>query len=123
MRTYTASNGQKVTGYHEGYDLGCPKGTEIYASRSGRVIKATYNASYGYYIDIIHEDGTVTRYAHCSKILVSVDEDVLQGECIALVGSTGNSTGNHLHFEVRINGKTNDPSKFVNMPTTRKNDN
>ena len=123
MRTYTSKNGQKVTDMHTGYDLSCAWGTEIYAARSGRVVEATYNASYGYYIGILHDDGTVTRYAHCSKLLVSVDEDVLQGENIALVGATGNATGNHLHFEVRVNDKATDPSKYVVMPTNKKTDN
>ena len=118
-RTYTNSSGHKVSDYHSGYDLRSPKGTEIYACRSGRVVTATYNASYGYYIDILHEDGAVTRYAHCSKILVVVGEYVLQGENIALVGSTGNATGNHVHLEVRIGGSAKNPSGYVRMPTER----
>ena len=119
-RTYTNSDGVKVSGFHSGYDLGVIKGTEIYACRSGTVVTSGYNSSYGYYIDILHDDGTATRYAHCSKLLVKEGEFVLQGENIALVGSTGNSTGNHLHFEVRSNRTAQDPSKYVAMPTTKK---
>jgi|GEM_PF-887761 len=118
MRTYTNSSGEKVTGYHHGYDLRAPKDTEIYACKTGVVVTATYNSSYGYYVDILHEDGSITRYAHCCKILVSVGEFVLQGETIALVGSTGNSTGNHLHVEVLINRTSVNPNKYIVMPSS-----
>lgn len=115
-RTYTDSEGKKVTNNHKGYDIGCPFSTEIYAARSGNVITAAYNSSYGYYIVILHDDGTTTLYAHCSKLIATKGEYVLQGENIARVGSTGNSTGNHLHIEVRINNSPVDPSQYIAMP-------
>jgi murein DD-endopeptidase MepM/ murein hydrolase activator NlpD len=94
---------QHVHGFN-GTDWGAPKGTPILASASGRVIIAKgsgYNGGYGQYVVIEHDNGTQTLYAHASKVLVSVGDNVKQGETIALVGSTGRSTGNHLHFEVR----------------------
>ena len=116
MRTYVNLAGVQVTSNHKGYDLAVPRGNNIYACRSGTVVAATYNASYGYYVDILHEDGSITRYGHSSKLLVSEGEYVLQGETIALVGSTGNSTGNHLHVEVRIDDIQQNPSKYIPMP-------
>lgn len=105
-----------INGYrgHTGMDIAAPRGTNIRASMSGRVIKAvkqTYN--YGYHIMIDHGNGVQTLYAHCSKLLVSVGDYVEQGEVIAKVGSTGNSTGNHCHFEIRINGQYKNPANYV----------
>jgi murein DD-endopeptidase MepM/ murein hydrolase activator NlpD len=94
---------QHVHGFN-GLDFGAPKGTPILAAASGRVIIAKhsgYSGGYGQYVVIEHDNGTQTLYAHASKVLVSVGDNVKQGETIALVGSTGRSTGNHLHFEVR----------------------
>ena len=83
------------------------------AAASGTVIKAASHWSYGNYIIVDHGGGYTTLYAHCSKLLVGVGQNVAQGQKIALVGSTGQSTGPHLHFEVRINGKTQNPRNFV----------
>ena len=116
MRTYTNLSGVNVSNNHKGYDLAVPRGNNIYACRSGTVITADYNGSYGYYIDILHDDGAITRYAHSSKLLVSEGEYVLQGETIALIGSTGNSTGYHLHVEVWIDNKLQNPSYYIPMP-------
>ncbi|MBP6912883.1 MAG: peptidoglycan DD-metalloendopeptidase family protein, partial [Candidatus Pacebacteria bacterium] len=94
---------QHVHGFN-GTDWGAPKGTPILAAASGKVIIAKhsgYSGGYGQYVVIEHDNGTQTLYAHASKVLVSVGDNVKQGETIALVGSTGRSTGNHLHFEVR----------------------
>ncbi len=94
---------QHIHGFN-GLDFGAPKGTPILAAASGQVILAKgsgYNGGYGQYVVIKHDNGTQTLYAHASKVLVSVGDNVKQGETIALVGSTGRSTGNHLHFEVR----------------------
>lgn len=94
---------QDIHGFN-GLDFGAPKGTPILAAASGQVILAKgsgYNGGYGQYVVIKHDNGTQTLYAHASKVLVSVGDNVKQGETIALVGSTGRSTGNHLHFEVR----------------------
>lgn len=88
-----------------GVDIGAPKGTPIYAAAGGTVIIArqngAWNGGYGNYIVIKHENGTQTLYAHASKVNVTAGEQVSQGETIGLVGSTGQSTGSHLHFEVR----------------------
>jgi len=99
---------------HTGIDIGAKSGTDILAANGGKVIKAAYMANgYGYYIMIDHGGGIVTLYAHSSKLLVSVGEIVTRGQVIAKVGSTGMSTGAHLHFEVRINGQYVDPLGYV----------
>lgn len=91
--------------YHGGRDISCPKGTPVYAAADGVVIKATYmNTSYGNHIMIAHGNDVYTLYAHNSELLVSVGDEVKQGQQIALSGDTGNSTGPHLHFEVRVGG-------------------
>lgn len=99
---------------HKGLDIAAPKGTPIKAAAGGRV---TYsgNASdgYGNYVVISHGNGVQTVYAHCSKLLVKKGQQVSQGEVIAKVGSTGNSTGNHLHLEVRKNGIAYNPQNYV----------
>lgn len=97
--------------YHIGIDIGAAGGKNIYAAASGTVVKATYNSSYGYYVLIDHGNTLSTLYAHASKLLVSVGQKVERGEVIALVGTTGNSSGNHLHFEVRVNGQHTNPLK------------
>lgn len=104
----------KVYKLHTGIDIGAAKGTDIIAANSGKVIKAAYNAGgYGYYVMIDHGGGIVTLYAHASKLLVNVGDIVVRGQKIALVGSTGNSTGPHIHFEVRVNGQYVDPLNYV----------
>ena len=98
---------------HKGMDFASPKGTDIYAVADGVVTISTYSDSYGYYIEIKHKDGTRTRYAHASKLLVKVGQTVKQGDHIAEVGTTGRSTGNHLHFEVIVNGERVNPAKYL----------
>ena len=88
-------------GIHTGIDMAAPYGTSIHAAADGTVADAAYDDSYGYYVKLRHKDNTVTIYAHCSALCVSAGEKVKQGEKIAEVGSTGSSTGNHLHFEMR----------------------
>ena len=99
--------------FHLGIDIPAPSGTNIYASAAGEVLTATYHYSYGYYILIDHGDGYATLYAHNSQLLVSPGQIVEQGQHIAEMGTTGSSSGNHLHFEIRINGETTDPQQFV----------
>ncbi|MBR6633720.1 MAG: peptidoglycan DD-metalloendopeptidase family protein [Clostridia bacterium] len=99
--------------YHEALDLAAWVGTPIYAAASGEVIYSGYSASYGNYIKIKHADGLITLYAHCSKLLVSSGDYVDQADEIALVGSTGNSTGYHLHFEVIKDGEKVDPELYI----------
>lgn len=99
---------------HTGIDIGAKSGTDILAANSGKVIASAYNAGgYGYYIMVDHGGGIVTLYAHASKLLVSKGDVVARGQVIAHVGSTGMSTGAHLHFEVRINGNYVNPLEYV----------
>ncbi len=99
---------------HSGLDISAPYGTAIKAAASGTVTySGNANDGYGYYVIISHGNGVSTVYAHCSQLLVSAGQTVSQGEVIAKVGSTGNSTGNHLHFEVRKNGITYNPQNYV----------
>ena len=105
-----------VTEFHKGLDIPCAKGTPIRASKSGTVIDARYSSSYGNLVVIDHGGQYSTAYAHNSSLLVSVGQYVTQGQTIALAGSTGNSTGNHCHFEVRINGVAQNPLLYVSQP-------
>lgn len=109
----------KWTG-HGGTDIsirGGALGKNIVAVLSGTVVIATYHYSYGNYLAIDHGNGLVTIYAHCSKLLVGKGDRVKQGQVIALIGSTGNSTGPHLHFEVRVNNVRKDPMKgYLTLP-------
>ena len=101
---------------HYGIDIPAYRGTDIYASKSGKVLIAKYHTSYGYYVLLDHGNGYNTLYAHASKLYVKAGDYVDQGALIAAVGSTGSSTGNHLHFEVRVNGEKVDPLKYVKKP-------
>lgn len=100
------------TGVHTGIDLAAGYGSSIYAFAEGTVADAAYDNSYGYYVKLLHEDNFVTIYAHCSSLCVEAGDKVETGEKIALVGSTGDSTGNHLHFEMRKDNIRIDP-KYV----------
>lgn len=99
--------------FHSGLDLAAPKGTEILASRDGVVVYASWRARYGRLVVIDHGNGMTTRYGHCSKILVAPGARVTAGTPIAEVGSTGRSTGNHLHFEIRRDGHALDPGPIL----------
>ena len=94
---------------HKGLDIAAPQNTKIYAVYDGVVIKAKYHKINGNYIVIKHSDNIKTSYNHCNKLLVKEGETVRKGEVIALVGETGYATGNHLHFEVLLNGKYINP--------------
>ena len=98
---------------HSGTDFALAQGSGIYAADSGTVYFAGVCGGYGNLVKIDHGNGMQTYYAHCSSIMVSQGQKVRRGECIALVGSTGNSTGPHLHFEVIINGNCVDPRGFL----------
>lgn len=102
--------------YHSGIDIADKKGTPIYASNNGTVIIATSDGSYGKYILIDHGGGIYTCYAHCSKLLVSAGDYVNKGDQIAEMGSTGRSTGTHLHFEVREGKNRVSPFNYVTIP-------
>ncbi len=99
--------------YHEGVDIANDYGTPIQATAAGVVTFAGYSGGYGNLIEIDHGNGFVTRYGHNSVLLVTVGTKVNQGESIALMGSTGKSTGSHVHYEVRINGSPIDPMLFL----------
>jgi murein DD-endopeptidase MepM/ murein hydrolase activator NlpD len=98
---------------HEGVDMAAPTGTPIYAPADGVVIAAEWERGYGNLIKIRHEFGITTRYGHLSKIRVKRGQKVSQGERIADMGSTGHSTGPHLHYEIRISGKAINPMTFI----------
>ena len=98
---------------HTGVDFAAAKGTSILAYKSGTVKRASWNGSYGMCIEIQHSNGEKTRYAHCSGYNVSVGQTVSQGQVIGYVGSTGNSTGPHLHFEIMINGSFVNPLNYI----------
>ncbi len=95
--------------FHAGVDIAADTGTNIRAAYSGTVTKTGDDETAGLYIYLEHEDGLVTFYCHCSEILVSVGDEVLQGETIAKVGQTGSATGPHVHFEIRLDGESVDP--------------
>ena len=103
--------GTTVTDYHRGIDISCPTGTPVYAGADGKVEISGWNNSYGYYVVISHGSGYTTLYAHNSQLLVSVGQWVKRGQQISKSGSTGNSSGPHLHLEISINGKLQDPLK------------
>lgn len=100
------------TRLHAGTDIGAQYGAEVTAAASGNVTIATFGSGYGNYVMIAHADGSVTLYGHMSSLAVSAGQTVSQGDVIGYVGSTGNSTGPHLHFEVRINGSPVDPMQY-----------
>lgn len=99
---------------HTGIDYASPQGTGIKATRGGKVIVRQYNSSYGNYIIIDHGNGISSLYAHMSGFNVNYGDQVSQGEIIGFIGSTGSSTGPHLHFEIRVNGAHTNPNNYLN---------
>ncbi|MBE6856112.1 MAG: peptidase M23 [Ruminococcus sp.] len=100
---------------HKGLDIAAPEGTDIYAAADGIVISAGWNTGgYGFFVMLEHEGTFQTVYGHCSALYVTKGQTVTRGQLIAAVGNTGNSNGNHLHFEVRNLGMCYDPAKFIN---------
>ncbi|MDR3289595.1 MAG: peptidoglycan DD-metalloendopeptidase family protein [Peptococcaceae bacterium] len=110
---FTSYYGYRVGDFHTGIDIDGDTGDPFTAAAGGVVVSAGWNGTYGYSILIDHGNGVATRYAHASKLLVSAGQTVNKGETIALVGSTGNSTGSHLHFEIIINGETVNPLNYM----------
>ena len=98
---------------HTGLDIAASSGTPIKVVADGTVTGASYNGSYGNLVKVDHGNGVETWYAHTSKMYVSVGQKVTAGEVIAAVGSTGNSTGAHLHLEIRINGNHVNPQQYL----------
>lgn len=115
-RVYPLANSSAITDFHLGLDISANAGSPAVAALDGVVTYAGWLGTYGNCVMIYHGDGITTVYAHGQKVLTQRGEEVKQGDIIMEVGSTGNSTGPHLHFEVRINGLTTDPLQFVNAP-------
>ncbi|MEE1072107.1 MAG: M23 family metallopeptidase [Cellulosilyticum sp.] len=110
----SSTYGSRWGRFHKGIDFAASAGTPIYASAGGKVIYSGYNSGgYGKLIIIEHSNGYQTYYAHCSKLYANVGDSIAKGQRIAGVGSTGDSTGNHLHFEIRKNGTPVNPSKYL----------
>jgi murein DD-endopeptidase MepM/ murein hydrolase activator NlpD len=112
-----ASISRGFSSYHSGIDLAAPMGSTIRAAAGGTVIYAGWYSGYGNMVDIQHADGLVTRYAHMSAYVpeLGYGTAVKAGQVIGLVGETGHATGNHIHFEVRINGEAVDPAPFIGL--------
>lgn len=109
----TSNFGSRWGRQHHGIDIGGDSGTEIYAALSGSVIFAGTADGYGNYIKLKHDNGYETAYGHCKSLAVKEGQYVEKGQLIAYMGSTGNSTGPHLHFEVKINGEFVNPLEYV----------
>ncbi len=99
--------------FHYGVDLACPLGTPYYATHTGTVVLAAWDGGYGNCIMIDNGNGIETIYGHASKLLVTEGQHVDAGQLLGLVGSTGFSTGDHLHYEVHVNGLPTDPIPFM----------
>jgi murein DD-endopeptidase MepM/ murein hydrolase activator NlpD len=117
---FTPSRGAISSGFgmrwgkmHEGLDIAASMGDPIYAALDGSVVYSGWETGYGYVIKLQHQNGLLTIYGHCSRLDVSVGQSVDKGDQIGLVGNTGNSTGPHLHFEVRVNGVPQNPVAFL----------
>lgn len=105
----------KTFSFHSGLDIAADEGEKIKAAYYGRVTKIAYDDISGNYIELTHDGGVKTRYLHCSKIIAKENTVVRSGETIALVGSTGRSTGPHLHFVIEIDGKKVNPVYVMNV--------
>ncbi|MEX2613713.1 MAG: peptidoglycan DD-metalloendopeptidase family protein [Gaiellaceae bacterium] len=111
--TFVSGFGMRWGRMHEGIDIAAPTGTPVWAAAAGTVIHSGWLGGYGLLVVVDHGNGVATAYAHNSSLLVAVSQNVSQGETIALVGSTGNSSGPHVHFEVRVNGVAVDPLLYL----------
>lgn len=111
MRTHPVLGGRRA---HRGIDLAAPSGTPIYATADGIVSKASWYSSYGLFVSLEHGGKIETRYAHMSRLNVAAGQTVRKGDIIGFVGSTGRSTGPHLHYEVRIDGQAVNPIPYMN---------
>ena len=108
----TSGFGMRWGRMHEGIDFGCPSGTAVHAAAAGTVVSAGWSSGYGYLVLIDH-GAVVTAYAHNSRLLVRAGERVSSGQTVSLSGSTGHSTGPHVHFEVRVNGVARNPDNYI----------
>ena len=114
----TSNFGPRGRRHHNGIDLKLEKGENVYSAFAGKVRIAQYSRSYGYVVVVRHFNGLETLYAHLSKLMVKENQDVKSGEVIGLGGSTGHSTGNHLHLEVRYKGHPLDPNEMIDLQYT-----
>lgn len=118
---FTSPFGERVhpvygdTRFHYGVDLAGPSGTPIVATRAGKVVTATFSSSAGYYVTIDHQDGYSSKYLHMTHYIVSVGQYVEAGQVIGYMGSTGVSTGSHLHFSILLNGTNVNPAYYINI--------
>ncbi len=110
---YFSEYGYREGGFHRGLDIAAPVGTPVVAVAAGTVVAAEWDGGYGFCVTVDHGNGLLTKYAHASKLLVSAGQTVKQGQQVILVGSTGNSTGPHVHFEVLVNGSTVNPRAYL----------
>ena len=110
MRTHPVLGGRRA---HAGIDLAAPTGTPVYATADGVVSRADWYSSYGLYISVEHGASMQTRYAHLSRLAVAAGDNVKKGDLIGYVGSTGRSTGPHLHYEVRVDGLAVNPIPYM----------
>lgn len=113
---YRVSPFSRRASFHEGMDISVPRGGEVLATGDGLVTAANYDGAYGWVVDVEHSPSVASRYAHLSKTLVKVGQHVRRGDRIALSGNSGRSTGPHLHYEVRINGRARNPQQFALLP-------
>ncbi|GGE02729.1 hypothetical protein GCM10011515_22950 [Tsuneonella deserti] len=110
MRTHPVLGGMRA---HKGIDLAAPVGTPVYATADGKVERADWFSSYGLYVAIEHGSDLETRYAHMSRLAVAAGQHVNKGDIIGYVGTTGRSTGPHLHYEVRVSGEAVNPIPYM----------
>ncbi|OHD68763.1 MAG: hypothetical protein A2W19_10895 [Spirochaetes bacterium RBG_16_49_21] len=113
VKNISSSFGQRGARFHTGTDMPATQGTPIVAAMDGRVLSTRYEGGFGWTICMEHRDNFFTRYAHCFKILVKEGDCIKKGQVIGLVGTTGTSTGNHLHFEIRYNDIPLNPLDFL----------
>ena len=109
----TSKYGMRNGKLHTGIDIADKLNTDIFAAEDGKVICASYCGNYGNLVKIDHENGYITYYAHCNRIVVSVGDRVEKGQLIAKMGSTGWSTGPHVHFEIRLDGQILNPYGYI----------
>jgi murein DD-endopeptidase MepM/ murein hydrolase activator NlpD len=114
VRVKAAKRRVKYRGSHKGVDLTAPSGTDVFAALDGRVVTSSRQKGYGNYVVLDHGNGVVTLYGHHRKNFVQEGEIVHRGQKIAEVGRTGNATGPHLHFELRVEGEVKNPLPFLN---------
>jgi murein DD-endopeptidase MepM/ murein hydrolase activator NlpD len=118
-REISSTYGVRGVRHHDGVDIRGGAGTPIHAARDGRVVFSGWMRGYGNIVILDHGEGVTTRYAHASQLIARVGDRVTRGQTIALVGATGNATGNHLHFEILWAGRAIDPALLLPRVSAR----